>query len=196
MLAIGAVILTAAVFKGIFVIPSQPRVHQQYFLTQSPTIEWVYPKHLYIPSKDDRAPRLRLYKKIADYPELLRSGDSVFEGDEVQLQYTTEMAFAVILSVDGRGVVSQHFPDQGSTEARIKSGTHVLPFAFELDDAPGFEIFFMLASDAPIPLKQVLKSSRHIKSIAQSLPASENVQIDRVVLHKLPRPVQKIHPTE
>jgi hypothetical protein len=147
-----------------------------------------YPAALYIPPGASSNPTLRLYKKSESVPFLLPDGSTVLEGDEVQIQYNTAQLFGVILSVDGRGVISQHYPDEGVTSTRIPAGTHVLPFAFKLDDAPGYEIFFFFTSSQPVNIRDIREKTRQIASTGEipQLPqhTDENIQTQKVVLHK------------
>ena len=144
------------------------------------------------PNSDDKltqcnTPTLRLYKKETTAPVLLRDGDRVFEGDEVQLQYTAQQPFGVIFSVDGRGVVSLHFPNKAGESSRMATGTHLLPFAFKLDDAPGFEAFYIASSDKPISVDHMIRMGAAIRTEQDDLPATMSVNVNRVVLHKLLR---------
>lgn len=53
--------------------------------------------------------------------------------------------FGVVVSVDGRGGVTLHHPASPRDVPRVKArGETPLPYAFELDDAPGFERFFFV----------------------------------------------------
>jgi hypothetical protein len=147
-----------------------------------------YPAALYIPSGAAPGATLRLYKKSDAVPLLLPDGSTVLEGDEVQIQYNTAQLYGVILSVDGRGVISQHYPDEGVTSTRIPAGTHVLPFAFKLDDAPGYEIFFLFTSDQPVNIRDIREKTRQIVSTGEMTQLTqhndENIQTQKVVLHK------------
>ena len=147
-----------------------------------------YPAAIYVPPGAPPISILRLYKKTESDPFLLPDGSTVLEGDEVQIQYNTAQLFGVILSVDGRGVISQHYPDEGTTSTRIPAGTHVLPFAFKLDDAPGYEIFFLFTSSQPVNIRDIREKTRQIALTGEmpQLPQhdDENIQTQKVVLHK------------
>ncbi|HEX8539626.1 MAG TPA: ActD-like protein, partial [Cystobacter sp.] len=67
----------------------------------------------------------------------------------------------VIFSVDGRGTVTLHAPERGLDAMPLApSGTHALPQAYALDDAPAFERFFFVTSDDPFSLEEVLAPAR------------------------------------
>ncbi|MBN1838324.1 MAG: hypothetical protein JW820_20865, partial [Spirochaetales bacterium] len=72
-------------------------------------------------------------------------------------------AYGVILSIDGRGVVTLHFP-VGSTGAGEleREGESLLPFAYELDDAPGFERFFFVTGPEPFAVDSVLEAAERL----------------------------------
>ncbi|WP_375755353.1 ActD-like protein [Corallococcus exercitus] len=107
-------------------------------------------------------PRLDVHRQAATRTERLTDGAPAQAGDVVQLSYTAAgHAHGVILSVDGRGTVTPHLPAPGDTSAPLeRSGTHLLPRAYELDDAPGFERFFLITADAPFELDGVMAAAR------------------------------------
>jgi hypothetical protein len=100
------------------------------------------------------APALQVYVAEGSSQRALRSGDVVGAGDVLQVQTrSTAAAYGVVVSIDGRGGVSRHFPDTADTT--LPRGTAALPFSFELDDAPGFERFFLVTSNRPIDVAAV-----------------------------------------
>ncbi|HEY5908808.1 MAG TPA: hypothetical protein VIZ31_12255, partial [Vicinamibacteria bacterium] len=89
-------------------------------------------------------------------------GSLAHDHDLVQLAYqAVGRRYGAIVSIDGRGVVTQHLPASGSEAAPLQAGAPVpLPQAYELDDAPGFERFYLVTSDAPFPLESVVAAVR------------------------------------
>ena len=87
----------------------------------------------------------------------LSTGAYVAPGDTVQIAYVGgEQTFGAILSVDGRGSVSQHWPTSGNQAAALEDAPSVLlPTALKLDDAPEFERFFFVTSSEPFSLDSV-----------------------------------------
>ena len=79
----------------------------------------------------------------------------------MQISYVPKGAtHGVIVSADGRGKVTLHFPPNASLPTVLKRKDRVpLPFSYELDDAPGFERFFFVTSAFPIPVGQVIRSA-------------------------------------
>jgi hypothetical protein len=124
-------------------------------------------------------PVLVVYRRAGHEPERLSDGDNAAPGDEVQLAYAAAgRAYGAILSVDGRGVVTLHFPsraDAPPSELKLSQpaagaiGAVALPRALALDDAPEFERFFFVTSGQPFDLGVVLASAR---ALAQESTAS------------------------
>jgi hypothetical protein len=51
--------------------------------------------------------------------------------------------------VDGNGVVTRHWPIDGDAAVSlISGGEFLLPYSYELDDAPDFEAFALVWSDS------------------------------------------------
>jgi anti-sigma factor RsiW len=120
------------------------------------------------------SPRLGLYRMAAQGPEVLAEGASAAEGDVVQVSYVAAGArFGVIFSVDGRGTVTRHAPASGLDAMPLApSGTHALPGAYALDDAPFFERFFFITSDNPFALEEVLSAARVLATSDEARTAS------------------------
>ncbi|MFY2558893.1 ActD-like protein [Corallococcus terminator] len=119
-------------------------------------------------------PRLEVHRQRAQADELLAEGASVGPGDVVQLAYVAAgQTHGVILSVDGRGAVTLHAPEQGAQAATLSpSGTHRLSGAYELDDAPRFERFFLVTSDRPFAVEPVLEAARVLAASPEAHTAS------------------------
>jgi hypothetical protein len=96
-------------------------------------------------------PVLRIYLR-ADPPRLLEPEDVVVAGDILQIDYVSAgRSSGLIASFDGRGVVTPHYPSSGSGWANLlPSGEHPTSFAFQLDDAPGYEQFVLVTADSSV----------------------------------------------
>ncbi len=103
------------------------------------------------------APYLMLFRKAAAEVERLPPAASARPHDVVQLAYQAgARRYGVIVSVDGRGVVTRHLPLEGPRAAALTPGSPVpLAQSYELDDAPGFERFVLVAADEPFAVEQV-----------------------------------------
>ncbi len=99
--------------------------------------------------------RLLVFRRAADGEELLEDGAPARPGDLLQLALVlTADRHAVIMSVDGRGAVTTHFPTAARPDP-IEAGRHALDHAFALDDAPRYERFVLVTAAAPIDAAQV-----------------------------------------
>jgi len=101
---------------------------------------------------------LLIHREGEDLP--LQDGDDVSAGDLLQLSYRSGgKRHGAIVSVDGSGAVTLHWPPEGENTA-LGEGTVELDHAFELDDAPDFEWFFFVAANEPLDLDAVLSAAR------------------------------------
>jgi hypothetical protein len=108
------------------------------------------------------AAEVGVYRHRDGGDERLSDGARVAAGDLLQLTYRAPTdAFGVLISIDGRGQVTVHWPEAAVEAARLSAKGEVrLPSAYELDDAPAFERFFLVSADAPFPLAPVLDAAR------------------------------------
>ena len=98
--------------------------------------------------RDKGTMRLLVHREGEDTP--LASGATVREGDLLQLSYAGATTYGVIVSLDGAGVTTLHFPDTPDASTRLGAGLVRLDHAYELDDAPEFERFFFVSADTPL----------------------------------------------
>jgi hypothetical protein len=104
--------------------------------------------------KGDR-PALLVYRLVDGEAVRVGDGDVFSSGDVVQLQTRAAgRRHGVVVSVDGRGHVTRHFPAAGADTA-LPPGTAALQTSFELDDAPGYERFVFVAADAALDVDGV-----------------------------------------
>lgn len=92
---------------------------------------------------------LHVFRRTRTGSEMLASGSAVAEGDIIRLGYKTNgHRYGVILSIDGRSHVTRHWPTTGAMASSLQpDGLVLLDQAFELDDAPRFERFYLVTSD-------------------------------------------------
>ncbi|MCP3143311.1 ActD protein [Pyxidicoccus xibeiensis] len=107
-------------------------------------------------------PMLRVYRKGAIEPELLADRTPVRRGDLVELSYVSGgRPHGVVVSVDGRGGVTLHLPTTLTGSTALTPGDAVsLGHAYELDDAPDFERFLFVTSEAPLDVATILEAAR------------------------------------
>lgn len=111
--------------------------------------------------------------------EQLGAGAAVRPHDLLQLAYTVgEARFGVVVSIDGRGGVTQHLPAAGDGAVALSAkGAVRLPSSYELDESPGFERFFLITSAQPfsatvvVAAAQALAKSPDAQTRALALPA-------------------------
>jgi anti-sigma factor RsiW len=118
------------------------------------------------------APSLVLFRKTASGSEALEDGARVRAGDVVRVGYRAAgRRYGVILSIDGRGVVTPHLPRQGRDAARLAGGdATLLDRAYELDDAPRWERFYLVTADVPFDAMVPLESARTLAASAGAAP--------------------------
>lgn len=86
------------------------------------------------------------------------------EGNTIQLAYMVNgERYGVILSIDGRSVVTVHYPYGEGQSTRLVSGKRtLLDEAYTLDDAPDYELFFFIIGDRPLDVGRILGSAREL----------------------------------
>lgn len=123
---------------------------------------------------------LAIYRKSASGPELLPPRSVARPGDTLQIFYQSfQDLHGIIFSVDGRGAVTLHLPEEAGPAVRlVKGGLHPLPHAYLLDQAPTLERFFLVT--APLPfgadslvavLRPSLLANRPLADSLEGLPA-------------------------
>ena len=107
------------------------------------------------------APSLLVFRESANRPEPLAASSVARADDVIQLAYQAAgRPFGSVISIDGRGHVTRHLPRTGDRAARLESGGPVpLSEAYRLDDAPGFELFFLVTADAPFSVEAVVREA-------------------------------------
>ncbi len=91
------------------------------------------------------AAELAVYRQTADGHEPLADGALVQPGQVLQLETIRgDSPHAWLLSIDGSGVVTLH------NDGHLEPGRVAIPRGYKLDDAPRFEHFFLVSTDAPL----------------------------------------------
>lgn len=141
------------------------------------------------------AAKLLLYRSRDGHTEPLSDGAAASPGDLLQLALVPGKArFGVLVSIDGRGGVTLHHPSApaespslfaGSAApspgeaGKIVTGEIRLPQAFRLDDAPGFERFFLITAEG---------AGREALSIDQVVAQARSLAADRARAEREPIP--------
>jgi len=108
-------------------------------------------------------PHINIYQQVEGGVKQLENDAILDEGDSLQLSYVAAgQLFGVILSIDGRGVVTQHYPldNQSALELNV-SGEFMVERSYQLDDAPKFEHFFFITSKRPFNLQEVIDIAKN-----------------------------------
>jgi anti-sigma factor RsiW len=124
------------------------------------------------PDRIKGRPTLAVFRRTDHGSETLADGTIARAGDLVRLGYTGGgRAYGVILSIDGRGAVTMHLPPNGGRAAALRSGrTILLDQAYELDDAPGWERFYFVTSDASFEVAPIVAAARQAAGGDRSTP--------------------------
>lgn len=137
------------------------------------------------------APSLRIYRYTPEGAERLQDGEEVRPGDRLQLSYiAAESLLGVIFSIDGRGVLTLHYPPNILSTAELsQDGEVLLPYAYALDDAPDFETFYFAHWDGEIEPREVVERAREQAARIAETPGHEldlpsDVQVTKVRLRK------------
>jgi hypothetical protein len=107
-------------------------------------------------------PTLHVHRVAGGSAAALSPEDLATAGDRLQLSYVAgEGRFGVVLSIDGRGSVTVHLPVQGHAAASLSpDGDTLLPESYALDDAPGFERFFLVTAAEPFAVAPVVTAAQ------------------------------------
>lgn len=137
------------------------------------------------------SPSLRVYRKQGEQAEALQAGSTARSGDVLQLSYVARnRAYGAIVSIDGAGAVTLHSPATEHGSALLEpEGATLLPDAYELDDAPGFERFFFVTSRRRVSVGEVLRAARALagqpeRAAAQPLSLSAGLEQTSFLLRK------------
>ncbi len=130
-------------------------------------------------------PHMYIYKKDGSIATRLSNRETVSEGDVVQVSYNAAGAsYGAILSIDGNGCVTQHYPQSGSKSVQLVQGEEIaLPQAYQFDDAPDFERFVFITSDSAFTVdriysavsRDISKNQLMLADLSAYLPAGTSV---------------------
>ena len=134
------------------------------------------PERIYL--KGD--PRLMIDRVQDGRPTRMATGDAVAAGDVLQVAYLANgVQQGVVVSIDGAGVATLHFPASEQGSPVLEQGGRVgLPESYELDAAPGFERFFFVTVDEAEPKLEPTK----VMEAARTLAKGERAQDGELVL--------------
>ena len=107
-------------------------------------------------------PQLQIFRKTDGGQERLQEGTLARQGDVLQVVYQAAgQKFGAIFSIDGRGEVTWHLPESGVQAVQFhQGGVDTLAYAYELDDAPGWERFYFITAPTRFGLVQWAERAR------------------------------------
>jgi hypothetical protein len=106
--------------------------------------------------------RLLVFRRTASGSEPMVSGASAQAGDELRLGWFVEAPTdAVVVSLDGRGVTTPHFPLAGTGVGKATQGRTLLDTAYALDDAPSFERFVLVVGPN-VTVERVVEAAKTV----------------------------------
>lgn len=105
-------------------------------------------------------PILFVYRKEGSEAVLLRQRTKVSEGDVLQLSYVAAGdAFGAIISIDGNGVITRHYPDDGNMAGQLRTNGEIpLDFSYQLDSAPAYERFIFISGKRNFSVSSIITS--------------------------------------
>ncbi|MCD6025165.1 MAG: ActD [Fibrobacteria bacterium] len=130
-------------------------------------------------------PHLAIFRKTPAGSEPLHPGQKTRPGEVLRIGYQSAgFPYGAILSVDGNGNVTRHWPASGERAARLEGGEALLPSSFELDAAPDYERFYFVVSKKPFALDPLLRSLHEHESLPEPGKALAGKEI-RIVRFEL-----------
>jgi len=136
---------------------------------------------------------LLVYRSTGSGVEELGEGAAARAGDLLQLRYAPGAArYGAVFSIDGRGSVTFHLPagyQGGAAESpALQPGGQALESAYELDDAPAFERFYLVTALSPFDLASLREAALALaRSGADAPRLGEGLSWSAVTIRKKER---------
>jgi hypothetical protein len=133
------------------------------------------------------APVIEVWRKEGDAARLLAPSASARKGDIVQLSYTVPAScYGALVSVDGRGVLTVHLAGDSGKAAPLTPGKPVLlNAAYKLDDAPLFEIFYLITAPDDFDVDDVTPLLKEADHPIDKRDEPSQIKITAFTLHKI-----------
>lgn len=135
-------------------------------------------------------PMLAVYRRTAGGSERLADGDVARAGDLLRVGYLSAgRVYGLILSIDSRGALTLHLPPSGDRAVPLTPGkTILLDQAYELDDAPRAERFYLVTAPDAFAVGPVMTAARRAAarpgSPPDSLPLATGLEQATFVIQK------------
>lgn len=110
---------------------------------------------------------LMIHRQSGESIELLENGERARAGDLLQIAYTAgKAAYGVIISIDGEGTVTLHYPYTENDSTQLEKDKKILlNNAYELDQAQGFERFFFITAAKEIEVQTVIETAENLARV-------------------------------
>jgi len=133
--------------------------------------------------------RIEVWQKSGDTTSKLLDSAKVQKGDLLQIRsQVAKRCFAAIVSLDGRGNWTTHLPDTGTAAVALEPGlSGFLPFAYQLDDAPRYEVFWLITSAKPFAVNRLIQTLAPLQGSPippPFLPLDSKFEQSRLVVFK------------
>lgn len=164
---ISALVASVAILALAFVLPLSLSKSSKVYESVFPGAEQIRVK--------GKSSALFIYRNEDGKAVRLSNGTKVAEGDILQLSYVcADPEYALIVSVDGNGVVTSHFPEDSTNSALLeKGGEFPLSYSYKLDDAPSFERFYLVTSSKEFSLDNIEDFLLSISGISGKIDIEE-----------------------
>jgi hypothetical protein len=132
------------------------------------------------------SPRLVLFRKTEGGSERLEDGAAAERGDLIRIAYqAVEPSYGIIFSVDGRGTITRHLPREGERASPLqRHGMILLDSAYELDDAPSWERFYLVTGEEPFDVAPIMRAAQRPLGRPERLELPETLSQFVVTLEK------------
>ena len=106
-------------------------------------------------------PAISISAVVGTTPDKLTDAARVKPGTRLMIEFTPGgLANAVVVSIDAAHNTTLHWPEKPGATQKPARGKTRIPGAFELDDTPGDEIFYLIASNDKIDVAALLRQLR------------------------------------
>ncbi len=95
----------------------------------------------------------------------MANGGQANENDSIQIAYIVSTScYGLILSIDGNGSVTNHFPLHSVYAGKLQTGRKIfLKTGFTLDNAPYYERFFLITSKNEFKISTIINNAKQIQ---------------------------------
>ncbi|GBU24345.1 hypothetical protein R83H12_00973 [Fibrobacteria bacterium R8-3-H12] len=101
---------------------------------------------------------LEIWRKTPEQTEQLTDNSEAKAGDLLQIRYSALEPYGTLLSLDGNGVLTIHLSGKNGKAAHLEAGKIIsLKNAYELDNAPKFETFYLITANKEFELAPVVE---------------------------------------